>query len=329
MKPYKWGGRFYNNQHDSIWIRFKNFVKSFIFIVRNQVKIQSFNKKSLKNSFNLEHWIVKNVPPAKSLRPIITWIGHSTFLIQVNGLNILTDPIFGGGFPFFMRLVGAPIPIEKLPKIDVILISHNHKDHMHKQSLLAFKKDNPLILVPEKNGRWFSRNGFKRVVEKNWWEAEVVPVSTDISQVVFTFLPAIHWTSRGLFDVNRSLWGSWLIDAGDQQRIYFAGDSAFGDHFDLIARRVAPIDIALMPIAPNEPRSWLNDAHLSTDEAIKAFIILKAKFFIPMHWGTFLHMTGDVFDDPIKQLLRTWQHYEKVLLHARLHVVKFGELLYF
>ncbi len=324
MKPYRWGGRFYNNERDSIFGRLRNFAKSFCCVTSHHIG-QIFKEKAARSvSDNIESWFVPMVNPTeRSTEPIITWLGHSTFLIQIAGINIITDPMFSSGFPVFTRRLPPPIAIDKLPKIDVVLISHNHKDHMDTKSLRALKAYNPLFLVPLGNKRWFSRRGFENVIEKSWWEREVFSGAGLDNHITLSFLPAIHWTSRGFLDINKSLWGSWMIEVAGY-KIYFAGDTAYGDHFSVIAQRFGAIDVALMPIGPNQPRKYISESHVNSEEAVKAFIELGAKHFIPMHWGTFVRMGAERHDDPLGQLKAAWENQSQSLANATLQVKKCG-----
>ncbi len=325
MKPYLWGGRFYNDKRDSILFRLINFAQSFVCVTGHHVR-QAFKEQAPRVLADVEPMFVALTNPAeRSIEPLITWLGHSTFLIQIAGINIITDPMLFSGFPVFSRRLPVPIALEKLPKIDVVLISHNHKDHLDVKSLRVLQAHDPLFLVPVGNKRWFSRRGFNKVIEKTWWEKEVVELSSGV-QLLLSFLPAIHWTSRGLFDINKSLWGSWMIEVAGQ-KIYFAGDTAYGDHFTAIAERYGKIDVALMPIGPNEPRKYIAESHINSEEAIRAFIELGARHFLPMHWGTFVRMGAERHDDPLGQLKTAWEGCSHQLDYAVLHVIKCGNPL--
>jgi L-ascorbate metabolism protein UlaG (beta-lactamase superfamily) len=259
--------------------------------------------------------------PERSHDLLVTWIGHATFLIQVGGLNILTDPLFGRPSFLFPRLTPPGISLQALPPLDVILISHNHWDHMEAVALSFLQ---PLlnergghVLVPEGDHHWFIKRGFKNVVGASWWQQQVK------GAITYTFLPAHHWSQRGLFDRNRSLWGSWLIQSTDCT-LYFGGDSAYGDHFREIADEFSTIDCALLPIGPCEPRHALKHSHMNAEEAGQAFVDLKANYFIPMHWGTF----NFGIDDPLLPLkrLQNWWTYHHATIHAyELIVLKQGQ----
>lgn len=314
-KPFIRWGRFYNNHSDRILPRFGNFLKTRFAQVRHRFLAQA--QQPQHNNFMAE-WMVAPTITHSSVEPMITWIGHATFLIQVGEVNILTDPVFFDISCFFKRKVKPALSIDQLPKIDVIIISHNHRDHMDLPSLLLLKKDNPQILVPLGNKRWFAKRGFAAVQEMEW--GQEVSINNSLS---FTFLPASHWTSRGLFDVNTTLWGSWLIKC-DDMKIYFAGDSAYADHFLEIGKAFGPIDIALMPVGPNEPRYLMNEAHVGIDQALQAFQDLNARHFIPMHWGTF--KSGlDCFVDLVGHLTDAWQKCAGKKSHCEIHIMKFGQ----
>ncbi len=270
---------------------------------------------------NILHWLAPSKIARYSNEPIITWIGHSTFLIQINKKNILTDPIFGSASIFFPRILPPGIEPHKLPKIDYVVISHNHLDHMDSKSLTFLRDINPniTILVPEGDQHWFKKRNFKNVFGSAWWKKHVFgPLS-------FTFLPAFHWSQRGLFDRNKSLWGSWMIQAQDQS-IYFAGDTAYSHHFKAIAKEFKNIDIAIMPIGPCEPRKYMFDTHVNAEESGEAFLDLNAQQFIPMHWGTF-HFGIDTFETPVKRIQRWWKKNRSILKNKTLSIPKFGESL--
>lgn len=315
MQPHIHRGRFFNHAHERLSDRLYKEISSLTHLV-----IKRLTRKTARvvNYQQAPHeWIALEKMLISSYIPVVTWLGHATFLIQLNNINILTDPVFDEVSRFFPRITKLPISLHELPKIDVVVISHNHRDHMDKPSLLALQKDQPLILVPLGNKPWFVKHGFENIVEMNWWEQYEVKQAN----VQFTFLPANHWTGRGLFDVNKTLWGSWMIQISNFV-LYFAGDTAYGQHFTYIGQKFSSIDAALMPIGPNEPRTVMIHSHVSTEQAIQAFIDLKARFFIPMHWGTF--KSGlDLFADPIDQLYLLWDKFD--LAQEQLHALKFGE----
>jgi len=257
--------------------------------------------------------------------PRITWLGHATFLIQIGGITILTDPIFGNLSFLFPRILPSTMGVENLPHIDVVLISHNHRDHMDTASLLALKQrfEKLQIFVPWGDKAWFDKRGFAHVSEYLWGDRQSVRSQVMPNSVAnFTFLPAWHWSQRGLFDKNKSLWGSWMIECNGYH-IYFAGDTAYSPHFKAIAHAFPTIDVALMPIGPCEPRPWMRKSHVDAHEACQAFIDLNAHIFIPMHWGTFA-FGEDHFGLPIERLKEAW-HARSELGAKQLHMPKVGQ----
>jgi L-ascorbate metabolism protein UlaG (beta-lactamase superfamily) len=247
-----------------------------------------------------------------------TWIGHSTFLLEFSTINILTDPVFGDITLFFKRLQKPGLTLEALPKIDVVVISHNHRDHMDKFSLQAIARffPNCVFYVPKGDRHWLNSWGIERVYEMNWYDCQAVMKGR------VTFLPAVHWSQRSLFDFNRSLWGSWMIEV-DGYSIYFAGDTAYGDHFAAIGREYTAIDYALMPIGPCEPKVWMQKSHISAEDAGKAFLELGAQAFIPMHWGTFTFGLDNPLL-PIERIISWWQAAQPV---QQLFTPKIGQQL--
>lgn len=266
-------------------------------------------------------WVVAPSYPQRSMQPHFTWLGHSTFLIQIGDKNILTDPIFGNLSVIFSRILPHNIATKDLPVIDYIILSHNHPDHMDTNTLHEIRRHNPLVkvLVPSGDKAWFDQQGFIGCSEHIWWD--------EIEQdgVKFTFLPAKHWSQRGLFDKNRSLWGSWMIEH-DNFKMYFAGDTGWGKHFSVIGHFFKSIDVALMPIGPGEPREWMKHSHINAEEAGKAFLELKARWFVPMHWGTF-RLGMDKFKEPVQRLKNWWNINKKQCSNKALKVVKVGELV--
>lgn len=276
---------------------------------------------------DVSEWCAHENPVEKSKKLSITWIGHSTFLIQVDNTNILLDPIFGNASLLFKRILPPGILRNNLPHIDYVLISHNHRDHMEKSTLNYLKKrNNPMIFIPSGLGKWFRNRGFKRFNEFMWWEQKEYKIDNSDVSIKCTFLPAFHWSQRAMFDKNTSLWGSWIIECNGYT-IFFAGDTTYSEHIKYIAKEFSHIDIALLPIGPCEPNSLLKDAHMDADDAIKAFCDLGAQHFIPMHWGTF-HFGAEPFDLSIKRLNILWSENNK-LSKKQLHVFKVGQRINF
>ncbi|WOV85842.1 MBL fold metallo-hydrolase [Sporosarcina jeotgali] len=254
----------------------------------------------------------------------ITWIGHSTFLIQLAGLTIVTDPVWAKSMGFSERLEEPGLSIDEIPPVDIILLSHSHYDHMDVPSLKKLK-GTPAILVPEGLGpkvrRLMKEN---RVYELPWWG------QVHIGAVEFHFVPAQHWTKRTLTDTNTSHWGGWVIqrripasnEASDS--IYFAGDSGYFQGFREIGERFPAITYALMPIGAYEPEWFMGTQHMTPEEAIQAFVDVSAEVFIPMHYGAF-YLADDTTEEALNRLLAEWK--QRALKDKQLKVLKHGETI--
>ncbi len=306
--PFQHKGRFYNYKDEPLH---RVIIPSFCML------LECYWKSIKKYDSNYQHWCAPEAPITSSWQPVITWIGHATFLMQLAGINIVTDPVFGH-LPLFKRLQPNGIEMEHLPCIDYVLISHNHRDHMDEVSLrmIAQKNSQVQFLVPQGLKKWFDKTKIARVHEYMWWD------TLHVGEVQFTFLPAHHWSQRGLFDFNTSLWGSWMIQ-GLNQTIYFAGDTAYSHHFKAIAQEFPSISHALLPIGPCEPRRWMRHAHMSAEEAGQAFLDLKAQTLVPMHWGTF-RFGVDRYQAPYERLC-TWWLNEPLCAQKSLMALKMGQ----
>jgi len=270
-------------------------------------------------------WVGRSPLIARSMKPQITWLGHSTFLIQFGGFNILTDPIAENLSPLFKRTLPFGAPLDELPEIDFVLISHNHRDHMDAHTLREIVGNNPRasFLIPQGTRSWFSERGFDRTYECMWWDNHRfnAPLGID-SRIEFSFVPAHHWSQRWLDDRNKTLWGGWMMTCQDT-KIYFVGDSAYTHFFKQINSVFKPIDIVLMPIGPCEPREFMRHAHVDARESVQAFLDLEATHFIPMHWGTFL-LGADYFLTPLEQVKKVWDQ-RLVGPLCQLHIPRIGE----
>jgi len=293
-----------------------NFIKNF-FTLKFSNKLSLLDLKQI-----VQKWYAPSKPIKQSIEPIITWIGQATFLIQIDGINILTDPIFYDISYFFPRLVPAGIAPEHLPTIDVLLISHDHRDHMEKQSLLRLIPHNPMILAPHGLGKRLARWGFKKIIEHYWGDKTTFTTPAG-EKTTFTFLPAAHWAGCNIFNINKSMYGSWMIEH-EAHTIYFGGDSSYANHFKEIGQDFSSIKTALLPISPIEPRHLVEHAHLDGKQAIQAFLDLKAKQFIPMHWGTFQFGT-EKYEEPIIRLKEWWEKHKEHVVNKTLFILKFGQ----
>lgn len=250
--------------------------------------------------------------------PSITWIGHSTFLIQIGGLNIVTDPVWAQRMALQKRLTPPGIALPDMPEVDVVLVSHSHYDHLHIGSLRRLQGHRRLF-VPAGLKSKLSLRGFRDATELHWWEDEVH------HNVKFTFVPAQHWTRRNPWDKNLSHWGGWVIQADDGPTVYFAGDSGYFRGFRDIGSRF-DIDIALMPIGAYDPEWFMSAQHVSPEEALKAFLDLRARYFVPMHYGAF-----KLADDTPREALERLESARSGMgiPEDRLFLLKHGETMRF
>ncbi len=222
----------------------------------------------------------------------VTYLGHATLWIRVNGQNIITDPVFGDILYFIDRYAPFPLQPEELPPMQVVLISHNHYDHLDRDSIRKIGTG-PLYLTPLGYRDWFEDIlPGARVIELDWFQKYT------IHGVTYRLLPVQHWTKRTPWDTNKRLWGSWLVESANR-KVYFAGDSGYFPGFAEYGRKFGPMDAALLPIGAYEPRWFMSVYHLDPDEAVKAFTELRAGVLIPQQWGVF-DLTDEPMDLPAK-----------------------------
>lgn len=228
----------------------------------------------------------------------VTLIGHATVLLQVAGLNILTDPIWSacaGPTSWLGPKRSRPpaIGFDALPHIDVVLLSHNHYDHLDRPTLKALvARDDPPIVTGLKVGRSVPS---ARVTELDWWQSHALG-----DQIKATYVPAEHFSARGPFDRNMSLWGGFVLET-PAGTIYFAGDTGDGPHFQAIADRFGPMALSLIPIGAYLPRWFMAPVHIDPAEAVAASLTVKSAVTLPIHFGVF-PLADDAIDDPTTAL---------------------------
>lgn len=214
------------------------------------------------------------------------WINHSTFLIQIDGVTILTDPIFSTycspvPVPPMKRHRPPGVSLELLPDIDLVLVSHNHYDHMDKWSISQISKRwNPQFICPLGNKSTLEAMGASQVIEIDWWD------SSPFKSLNITATPTNHFSSRGLYDRNTSLWSGFMI-SGQKRQIYFLGDSGYSDIFKDIRNKLGHIDLSLIPIGAYRPRWFMGPIHISPEEAVQVHKDLQSPKSVAMHFGTF------------------------------------------
>ena len=240
------------------------------------------------------------LPRATAGGTLVTWVGHASYVLQTGGLTVLTDPVWSDRIPGVrQRLTPAGVPWSALPPIDVVVISHNHYDHLDGPTLRRLPRDTTM-LVPGNLAWWFRQRGFRDVTDLDWWE------SRSVGGVTFEFVPAHHWSRRSLTDTNRSLWGGWVLTDPSGTRIHFAGDSGYGHWFTRIGERCPGIDLTLLPVGAYEPSWFMQPVHMNPEEAVRACLDLGAARMAPMHWGTF-SLSAEPVLEPLRRTVAAWQ----------------------
>ena len=258
-------------------------------------------------------FIATNAKAGPAMEPAVTWIGHASTLLQLGGINVLTDPIFSEraspvSFAGPKRAQPPGLAPADLPRIDVVVISHNHYDHCDAESLKTLNLQAggpPLFLVPLGLKAWLADLGITNAVELDWWQSQRVGAV----EVVMT--PVQHWSARGLGDRMKTLWGGWAFFAPDFQA-FFAGDTGYSADFADIRQRFAArqgetgFDLALIPVGAYEPRWFMREQHVNPEESVRIHRDLKARRSLGIHWGTF-ELTDEPLDEPPLALARARQ----------------------
>lgn len=232
---------------------------------------------------------------------VSTYIGQATFLIQCAGVNILTDPIFSlRASPLSWlgpkRVRDPAISLEKLPPIHLVLLSHNHYDHMDLPTLRSLHaRWAPKIVTGLGNGAYLETKGISGAIELDWWQN-----CEPLAGIRVNFVPAQHWSSRGLFDKRATLWGGHVLES-KAGRVYFAGDTGYPAQFSEIRQRLGEPHIALLPIGAYEPRWFMGPQHMNPDDAVRAHLDLGAHLSVAMHFATF-PLTDEGMDEPVHNL---------------------------
>jgi L-ascorbate metabolism protein UlaG (beta-lactamase superfamily) len=283
--PFEKEGRYYNFEGERIWHQF--FTTLYLLFpgaccTPSQEDLKTWNRVDWE-------------PCTRSQDLQVTWLGHSTLLLQVKKINILFDPSFGFVSPCFFRHTPPAIPFEKLPLIDVLGISHNHEDHLNQNYVKKLAPFKPFVFAPDRLEDWFKQNGFENVEGKKWWQR--TSVGRNGENIIFTAIPAQHGSATHPLDINCSLWMGMMISV-DGLHIYFAGDTGYNKAmFDEIKHHFPDIYVAFLPVAPEgEP-----EMHLDHNEALNAFEALNAVYMIPIHHGAY-RMGVEKIEDPLRLL---------------------------
>lgn len=230
----------------------------------------------------------------------VTLIGHSTVLIQLDNLNILTDPQYSlraspVSWTGPKRVVKPAIPFKELPPIDIVVVSHNHYDHLDLPTLKRLNdKFSPKIYVGLGNKYLLNQYEITNVIEMDWWD------SLAFKGIKIDFVPVQHWSARGLFDKRETLWGGFVISG--TKKVFFAGDTGYGKVFKTIGEKYQPIDLSLIPIGAYQPREFMKNAHVWPDESVKIMQDTGTRKAMGIHFGTFADLTDEYIDQPQKDL---------------------------
>jgi N-acyl-phosphatidylethanolamine-hydrolysing phospholipase D len=237
---------------------------------------------------------------ANGTEPTVTWIGHATLLVQLDGVNILTDPIWSdhaGPFGFGpRRLVPPGVRLQDLPPIHAVVISHDHYDHLDVRTVQQLARlYHPTFFVPLGLRAWLAERGVREVVELDWWQPHTHRGLT------FVATPAQHGSGRAMTDQNLRLWSSWAV-LGRNRRFFFAGDTGYTPALAEIGKRLGPFDVAAIPIGGYSAYSAHHPNHVSPEEGVQLFEDVRGRLLVPMHWGTFA-LNREPFREPPERLL--------------------------
>jgi len=262
----------------------------------------------------LERW---THVPQTGLR--VTWLGHSTTLIEIAGRRVLTDPVWGPRasptrFAGPRRFQPVPVPLRALPPVDVIVISHDHYDHLDYPTIRALRKSAVPIVTSLGVGRHLERFGIapERIHELDWWETYRLPDS----DLTVTAAPSQHFSGRGIKDRNATLWSAMVIRSGDRA-VFFSGDTGLTTEYAEIGARLGPFDLVMLEVGAYHP-AW-GDIHLGPDNALQAHRLLGSGAFLPVHWGTF-NLAMHAWDQPAEVI-----HAAALRGEARLLMPRLGE----
>lgn len=288
---------------------------------------RSFLRKFSCKKYNLDNLILHREKAKDQLLQgnnvdTLTWLGHASFLMKLDSFNILCDPLMSKRASPIQwlgpkRLINGGLKLEDLPKIDVVLITHNHYDHLCVATLKKLKKKNlnAIFIVPLGLGSLIRSLEFKNVYEVDWMDTLI------IGKIVIQALPSIHWSKRIFQRINKTLWCGFRI-LSSKQHIYIAGDTAYGSVFKELRKLCAPFDYALLPIGGYKPRTIMRAHHVSPDEAAQIGIDINSKTIVAKHWGT-LNLTHEPLDEPPKKFYN--EAIKLGFAPANIWIMKIGE----
>jgi len=260
-------------------------------------------KKKIKINIPSDHVVdkeevLKNLEKYKN-DDYVAWIGHATFLIKLGNTTIITDPLFSkNAGPLIFgpkRYVDPAINLKEIPEVNLLLLTHNHYDHLDYRTIKKFPYKKAKVLTPLKLSKYFTRNGFSEVQEMDWYD------QTEVNDLKITLMPAVHWSKRTLTDTNKTLWGSFLIEYKNK-KIFFACDTGYGNIYKELGNKYGPIDLTFVNIGAYDFRPMFEKSiyHANPEEALNIGQDLKSKKVLGMHWGTVILSLEDPFEPPVR-----------------------------
>ncbi len=226
----------------------------------------------------------------------LIWLGHASLLVEIDGVRVLVDPVFGSASPVVPRRVPAPVTPQQMPRVDVVVVTHGHYDHLDRPSLRAIGRrfgKKVLFVVPLGLGRSLP-GACRRVVELDWWQ------HVEVEGVGVHLVPAQHWHRRSPFDLNKALWCGVVVRGS--RSVYHSGDTGYCGVFQVIGQVFPGLDAAVLPLGAYEPRWFMGDQHMNPGESVQGFVDLGARHFVGMHWGTY-DLTAEPLDHGARTLL--------------------------
>lgn len=292
----------------------ENSVRSFKELLQWQLGKKPQKKEKKEDTFR--HTVIAGGNFLTDKRDGITWLGHASFIIHIDGLRIITDPVFWG-VSALKRLTVLPCSPQDIKDVDIILLSHNHRDHADERSMKLLCSNNPnaIILTGLQMGTLLHSWKIKNTIQEAGWYQQY-----DTPSLKIAFLPAKHWNRRFLWDTNTMLWGSFLLQ-GKTKTIYFGADSGYDSHYKEIGMMFGSIDLSILGCGAYKPEWFMNTSHKSPLEAVQAFHDTKAKVFVPMHIGSF-----DLSDEPMSEPFRILKEFELGnKINGALRILDIGE----
>jgi len=295
-------------------------------------KVFNKEKKKLDMTVPKDHVIDKNkvLSDLKKYKDgdYIAWIGHATFLIKLGDTTIITDPVFSknaGPLIFGPKRYTEPaLKLNEIPKTDLFLLTHNHYDHQDMSTIRRYPYKNSKVLVPLKLGRYFTNYRFKDVNEMDWYD------EIKVNDLKITMLPAVHWSKRSLTDINKTLWGNFLIEY-DGKKILFACDTGYGNIYKELGEKYGPIDLTMINIGAYDFRPMFDRSiyHTTPEEALNVARDLKSKKVLGTHWGTFVLSLEPIMEPPkrFKESAKNFGYKEDEVINFKIGEIRDLDLI--